>query len=138
MGFIFANLPDEIIKQILLYNENFILRNGKIMCLIPKSDYRYAVIDSITYKLDYMVRLYGMVRYHFFFPNLYNYKERRMNNSDKIQITINENYRDILFYSIWIGRQHPKLILCNKEQNYYIENPEEYHWIYTEYDYIRR
>jgi hypothetical protein len=138
MKFIFRNLPDEIISSILLYDEHFIMRNGKIISIIPKSDYRYTLLNFITFKLDFVTFYNGMVRYKYYFPNLYNYEERRINNSDLIQITINENHRDILFYSIWIGRQYPKSFLCNKKQNYFIENSEEYQWIYTEYDYIRR
>ena len=77
------------------------------------------------------------LRYKYYLPNLYNYEGRVKNNSDLIEVNINEN-NDFIKYSIWIGKQYPKYITCNKKQNYFIENPLDYNWIYTEYEYIRR
>jgi len=63
-------------------------------------------------------------------------KGRQMNNSDLIQVNIIEN-NNFIKYSIWIGKQYPKFINCNKKQNYYIENPLDYNWIYTNFEYLR-
>ena len=137
MNHIFHKLPLDIIKYILLYNENFIMRKGEIISIIPRTDYRYTLLNFITFNLDYIENYNNELRYKYYFSNLYNYEGRQTNNSDLIQININEN-NDFIRYSIWIGKQYPKSINCNKKQIYYIENPLDYNWIYTEYEYIRR
>ena len=137
MKFKFCKLPLGIIKYILLYDEHFIMRKGEIISIIPKTDYRYILLNFITFNLDYFENYNNELRYKYYFQNLYNYEGRVKNNSDLIQVNINEN-NDFIKYSIWIGKQYPKSITCNKKQNYYIENPLDYNWIYTEYKYIRR
>ena len=137
MKSIFCKLPLDIIKYILLYDEHFIIRKGEIVSIIPKTDYRYILLNFITFTLDYLENNYNELRYKYYFLNLYNYEGRIKNNSDLIQVNINEN-NDFIEYSIWIGKQYPKSIICNKKQNYYIEKPLDYNWIYTEYKYIRR
>jgi hypothetical protein len=137
MKHIFHKLPLDIIKHILLYDEHFIMRKGEIISIIPKTDNRYILLNLITINLDYLENYNSELRYKYYFKNVYNYERRQPNNSDLIQVNINEN-NDFIKYSIWIGKQYPKSISCNKKQNYYIENPLEYHWIYTEYEYIRR
>lgn len=134
MAFIFEKLPTDIIKKIVLYNDNFIIRKGEIISIIPKNDYRYKLLSNITLKLN---KIYGNDRYNYFFPNLYNYEERT-NNNDLFQVSINEQSNGEIKYSVWIGRQIPKIFECNKRQFYHIENPDEYNWIYTEYEYIRK
>ena len=86
MTFIFEKLPTDIIKKIVLYNDNFIIRKGEIISIIPKNDYRYKLLSNITLKLN---KIYGNNRYNYFFPNLYNYEERT-NNNDLFQISIEE------------------------------------------------
>jgi hypothetical protein len=137
MKFKFCELPLEIIKYILLYDERFIVRKGELISIIPKTDYRYNLLHFITLNLGCIEKFNNELRYNYYFPNLHNYEGRAKNNSDLIQVTINEK-KKFIKYSIWIGRQHPKSIKCNKEQNYYIENELDYNWIYTEYKYIRR
>ena len=137
MKSIFCKLPLDIIKYILLYDEHFIMRKGEIVSIIPKTDYRYILLNFITFTLDYLENYNNELRYKYYFPNLYNYEGRVKNNSDLIQVNINEN-NDFIEYSIWIGKQYPKSIICNKKQNYYIEKPLDYNWIYAEYEYIRR
>ena len=136
MKHIFCKLPLDIIKYILLYDEHFIIRKGEIISIIPKTDYRYTLLNFITIHLDYFENNHNELIYKYYFKNLYNYERRQPNNSDLIQININEN-NDFIKYSIWIGKQYPKSIHCNKKQIYFIENPLDYHWIYTEYEYIR-
>lgn len=139
MKFVFCKLPDDIIKYILLYDDHFIMRKGEIISIsiIPKTNYRYSLLNYITFKLDYFENLNNELRYKYYFSNLYNYEGRVKYNSDLIQVNINEN-NDFIEYSIWIGKQYPKSFTCNKEQNYYIEKPSDYNWIYIEYKYIRR
>ena len=137
MKFIFCNLPYDIIKNILLYDEHFIMRKGEIISIIPKSDNRYKLLNFITLKRNSIENLTNnTIRYEYYFNNLYDYEGRQINNSDLIQVNINED-NDIIKYSVWIGKQYPKFFICNKKQNYYIENPLEYNWIYTEFEYIR-
>jgi len=137
MKHIFSNLPYDIINYILLYDEHFIMRKGEIISIIPKTDDRYRVINFITFRLEYFEICNNELRYKYFFPNLYNYEGRQMNNSDVIQIDVNEN-DDFIKYSVWIGKQYPKSINRNKcRQMYYIENSLDYNWVYTQYEYIR-
>ena len=138
MKFLFRNLPNDIIKHILLYDEHFIMRKGNIVSIIPKTDYRYNLLNFFTLKLRY-VENYNPITttYIYGLPNLYNYEGRTLNNHDMIQVNLYE-YKDYIKYSIWIGRQYPKSFICNKKQNYYIENKLEYNWIFTEFEYERR
>jgi hypothetical protein len=141
MKFVFCNLPHDIINNILLYNEHFIMRKGVIISIIPKTDNRYKLLKFITLKLGYIENFNNEIRYNYYFHNLYDYEGRQQNNSDLFQVTINENNENnenrIIKYSIWIGKQYPKSFICNKKQNYYIENPVEYNWIYNEFEYVR-
>ena len=123
-----------MIKKILLYNDNFTIRKGEIISIIPKNDYRYKLLSNITLKLN---KICDNNCYNYFFPNLYNY-EGRTNNNDLFQVSIDEMSNGEIKYSVWIGRQYPKIFECNKRQIYHIDNPDEYNWIYTEYEYIRK
>ena len=132
MKFLFRNLPNDIIKHILLYDEHFIMRKGNIVSIIPKTDYRYNLLNFFTLKLRYVENYNPIITtYIYSLPNLYNYEGRTLNNHDMIQVNLYE-YKDYIKYSIWIGRQYPKIFECNKRQFYHIENPDEYNWIYTE------
>jgi hypothetical protein len=137
MKFIFSHLPNDIIKHILLYDEHFIMRKGNIISIIPKTDYRYNLLNFITLHLKDVENRNNLTKYKYHFHNLYDYKGRANHNVDMIQVNLYE-YNDCVKYSIWIGRQYPKSFVCNKKQNYYIENPLDYHWIYTEFDYERK
>lgn len=137
MEFVFCNLPDDIIKNILLYDKHFIMRKGVIVSIIPKTDYRYNLLNFITLHLNHVENSNNTIKYKYHFHNLYNYHGRSVYNPDMIQINMNE-YTDFVTYSVWIGRQYPKTVFCNKKQNYYIENKLDYQWIYTEFTYIRK
>ena len=115
------------------------MRKGNIISIIPKTDYRYNLLNFFTLKLRYVNENYNPITttYIYGLPNLYNYEGRTLNNHDMIQVNLYE-YKDYIKYSIWIGRQYPKSFICNKKQNYYIENPLEYRWIFTEFEYERR
>ena len=136
MKFIFSSLPDDIIKNILLYDDHFIMRKGEIVSIIPKKDVRYSLLKYITFNIDYIEHFDNVTICRFFFPNLYNYEVRRKNNPDLIMFNLQEE-NNTLTYSVWIGKQYPKSFTCSKEQCYYIDKPEEYHWVYMMYKYIR-
>jgi hypothetical protein len=137
MKFIFSKLPNDIINKILLYDEHFIMRKGNIISIIAKSDYRYNLLKLIVCT-EYSYENYNnklICTYNL--PNLYNYEGRSNTFSDAIFVYIKE-HSDFIAYDIWIGRQYPKHIICNKKQYYHIENKLEYNWNYTEFEYIRR
>jgi hypothetical protein len=138
MVFIFSKLPTDIIKNILLYDEHFIMRKGNIVSIIPKRDYRYELLKFITFNLQYVEIFNKQIRCKYYFHNLYSYQGRGINNSDLIELNIINENNDLIKYSVWIGKQYPKTINCNKKQNYYIENPLEYNWIYSQFEYTRR
>lgn len=54
-------LPSDIKSKILLFNENFIMRNGEVITIIPKSDERYAMLSkkSVIIKSSIYKALYG-------------------------------------------------------------------------------
>ena len=137
-NFIFCKLPYDLIKHVLLYDEHFIMRKGNIISIIPKKDNRYKLLNFCMLKLNHMQRYNNKIKYTYHLPNLYNYEGRQIHNSDLIDVIINiDECKNNIEYSIWIGRQYPKSFICNKKQNYYIENPLEYNWNYIEYKYIR-
>jgi hypothetical protein len=113
------------------------MRNGEIISIIPKTDYRYRLLTFITLNLVHLENYNNELICKYYFPNVHNYEGRVKKNSDLIQVNMNEN-TDFVKYSIWIGKQYPRTITCNKKQIYYIENPFDYIWVYTEYEYIRR
>ena len=39
-------LSDDIINNILSYDKHFIIRNGKLISVIPKDDYRYNILQK--------------------------------------------------------------------------------------------
>ena len=132
--FIFSKLPTDVIKYILLFDEHFIIRKGKIIDIIPKSDYRYQLLKFITFQECIIEELGNYSLY-----NLYNYKGRNNNNSDLVQVSLYSNeINDSLEYVVWIGRQKPKNVLTSKRQMYGIENSKKYNWVYIECEYIRK
>jgi hypothetical protein len=54
---IFHKLPQDMINYILLYNEHFSMRKGKIISIIPKTDDRYNLIKrTVSKKIDIVRR----------------------------------------------------------------------------------
>ena len=100
---IFRSLPNDVINYILLYDDHFILRKGKIISIIPKTDKRYKLLSFITFKLDYVEHFNNFeIRYVYIFPNLYNYDGRRITNSDTIHVSIQEQEDNSIKYSIFL------------------------------------
>ena len=138
MKFIFASLPIDLINNILLYDEHFIMRKGELISIIPKTDDRYKLLNYITFSPNYVEKNGNTYDYKYFFKNLYNYDGRKSNNSDLIHIKLTE-YEDSVKYQVWIGRQYPKAISSEfgKKQIYVIEDPMQYNWVYTNFEFIR-
>ena len=61
----YRKLPSDIKCKILLFNENFIMRNGKIMTRILKNDQRYSMLlsKSIIQKSNTYKAIYGSQAY---------------------------------------------------------------------------
>jgi hypothetical protein len=57
MKYIFNKLPQDIINYILLYDQHFSMRKGKIISIIPKTDYRYNLIKRVINKKKDIVRI---------------------------------------------------------------------------------
>ena len=137
MKFLFSILPLDVIKYILLYDDLYIMRDGEMVTIIPKKDYRYHLLRYVTFRLNFVETYNNMTVVHYYFPNVYQYCGRRTNNSDVIQVNMQDQSDGSIKYHIWIGRQYPKFFMCSKRQDYYIENPDKYHWVYTETEYVR-
>lgn len=46
----FSKLPFDIIREILLYDNHFVVRNKRIICInkIPKEDFRFSLYDTVS------------------------------------------------------------------------------------------
>ena len=53
---IFHKLPQDIIYNILLYDERFSMRKGKIISIIPKTDDRYNLMKPVIHKKIDIIR----------------------------------------------------------------------------------
>lgn len=49
LNLLFSKLPFDIIREILLYDSHFVIRNNKIVCInkIPKEDFRFMLYNNI-------------------------------------------------------------------------------------------
>ena len=116
MNHIFRKLPLDVIKYIFLYDEHFIMRKGEIISIIPKTDYRYNLLNFITFNCSEIYLQNNELRYKYYFPNLYNYEGRQMNNSDLIQVNIHENHNFIINILFGLGNniQNLSIVIKNK------------------------
>jgi hypothetical protein len=139
MEFIFCKLPNDIKKYILLYDEHFIVRNGKIISIIPKTDYRYKLLNNITSTSYHIKKNDNTYVYRYFFQNFCNYFDGEIKNDEIIEIQLIEN-EDNIEYSFYIGRQYPKSInieFGKKQIYHHIENVLEHCLHYTNFEFIR-
>jgi len=84
MKFIFCNLPYYIKINILLYDEQFILRNRELISIIPKTDYRYKLLNFITFSPSYIIRENNKYIYRYYFQNIYNCNNVQIKNNEII------------------------------------------------------
>jgi hypothetical protein len=139
MVFIFSNLPLDIIKYIITFDKHFILRNGEIISIIPKDDYRYNLLHYITLKEEDNWIFIQEHRYEYIMPNLYDIIERKDQSieNDITSVAISNNDNGSIKYSIYIGRLKPKNKYMKKKQIYYKGNLSDYDWHYILYEYTR-
>ena len=137
----FKNLPDVLINIILSYNEYFKIRKGQLISIIPKNDYRYNLLNKITFSIIYYNNLYNnIVRYEYNYnENLIDFEEKTNQNigNDMIQVDIEITPIQVV-YNIFIGRI--KLFDNNyqKKSIYYIGNLKNIQWSCIKYEYIRK
>jgi hypothetical protein len=147
--FIFQKLPKDIINYILIFDTNFKLRNGKVISLIVKNDYRYELLNYITIKSneyfkDYFYNFNGYEyssykTYEYILPNLYYIEERKIQKiNDGITVLIKNNIDGPIDYIIYIYRLKPKeKNNYIKKQIFYKSNFFDYEWHYINYRYKR-
>jgi hypothetical protein len=139
---IFSNLPDDIKKHILSFDNHFKIRRGQIVSVIPKDDFRYKLLEYITIRLTKVTRIFSnKFDYDYNFPNLFDIEDRKKQfiDDDMCQITI-FYHENIITYRIFIGRLKPKETSrenTNKLQIFHKGNLIDYEWYYIEYYYSR-
>ena len=139
MEFVFSKLPLDVIKYIITFDKHFILRNGQIISIIPKDDYRYNLLHYITLKEKDNWIFIKEHRYEYIIPNLYNIIERKNQSieNDMVHVSILNNNNGSIQYTIYIGRLKPKDKNMRKKQIYYKGNLSDYDWHYILYEYTR-
>ena len=138
MDFVFCKLPFDIKKYILSYDDHFIVRNGEIISIIPKTDYRYKLLNCITFTPVHIKKYDNIYVYRYFFHNFCKYYNGKIKNDEIIEIHLIEN-EDNIEYSFYIGRQYPMSIHYEfgKKQIYYIANGSEPYFYYTNFEFIK-
>jgi hypothetical protein len=143
---IFSQLPLDIIKYILIFDEHFIIRNGKLISIIQKNDYRYDLLHYITitdFNKDNNLNITNTSNidkyYQYDLPNLYDLNERRKQliDNDFINVRIDYNENRAIIYNIHIGRLRLKDNTIPKRRIYYKGNLDDYEWYCIHYSYIR-
>jgi len=146
---IFSKLPKDIINYILIFDTNFKLRNGKLISIILKNDYRYELLNYITIKpniyfKDYFYNFNGYEyssykTYDYILPNIYHNEERIIERiNDGIQVLIKNNIDGSIEYIIYIYRLKPKENENYlKKQIFYKSKFLNYEWNYINYCYKR-
>jgi hypothetical protein len=138
MIFIFENLPLDVIKYILTFNENFLIANNKIISFILKNDFRYDILKYITLKYSYdcPVPKWCCIKYHYeFVSNKYTslWREKKLDYNDKLCVIITSSDKSIK-YEIKIRRLQ-KRDYPNEKYKCMLR---EYVWKDIEYKYTRK
>jgi hypothetical protein len=129
MSSIFSTLPTDLITNIMLFDERFKLRNGEIVSVIPKTDYRYSLLKSIIPTFHSIATFNPLnntghyVRYEYHLPDLYTYETRE--GRDILQIYLGyPNEDNTINFVISVARWKP------------IVFPEKFHSFANEYEYV--
>jgi hypothetical protein len=93
-------LSDDIINNILSYDKHFIIRNGKLVSIIPKDDYRYTMLEkkSLIQQKNHQFSMYDG------FSSIYGdyYGESVLKNEDGIETRIAVYEYPLLSKHIWV------------------------------------
>jgi len=138
MDLCFSKLPNDIINYILGFDEHFTIRNGELVSIISKNDYRYKLLHYITIRLVNTVNTTNNnVKLMFNLYNLCDIIERKEQYIDNDMIEVRMDLSDsVVKYNIFIGRLKPKDDIERKPL-YYTGNLLNYTWYFYDYFYER-
>jgi hypothetical protein len=138
MKSIFSKLPNDIINYILGFNENFTIRNGELVSIISKNDYRYKLLHYITIRLvNTENRPDNNINMKFSLDNLCDIVERKEQYVDNDMIEVRMNLSSsVVKYNIFIGRLKPKDDIERKPL-FYVGDLLNYTWHFYNYFYER-
>jgi len=138
MKSIFSKLPNDIINYILGFNENFTIRNGELVSIISKNDYRYKLLHYITIRLVNTVnRPDNNINLKFSLDNLFDMTERKEQYVDNDMIEVRMDLSSsVVKYNIFIGRLKPKNDIERKSL-FYVGDLLNYTWHFYDYFYER-
>jgi len=138
MKSIFSKLPNDIINYILVFNERFIIRNGELVSIISKNDYRYKLLHYITIRLVNTVdRPNNKINLMFSLNNLCDIVERKEQYVDNDMIEVRMDLSNsVVKYNIFIGRVKLKDDIERKSL-FYVGDLLNYTWHFYNYFYER-
>lgn len=138
MNLCFSKLPNDIIKYILVFDEHFTIRNGELVSIISKNDYRYKLLHYITIRLvNTENRPNNKINMKFNLDNLCDIVERKEQYIDNDMIEVRMDLSNsVVKYNIFIGRLKPKDDIERKPL-FYMGNLLNYTWYFYDYFYQR-
>lgn len=138
MKSIFSRLPNDIINYILVFNERFTIRNGELVSIISKNDYRYKLLHYITVRLVNTENIpNNKINQKFSLDNLYDMTERKEQYVDNDMIEVRMDLSSsVVKYNIFIGRLKPKDDIERKSL-FYVGDLLNYTWYFYDYFYER-
>jgi len=138
MKSIFSKLLNDIVNYILGFNENFTIRNGELVSIISKNDYRYKLLHYITIRLvNTENRPNNKINLKFSLDNLCDMTERKEQYVDNDMIEVRMDLSSsVVKYNIFIGRLKPKDDIERKSL-FYVGDLLNYTWHFYDYFYER-
>ena len=137
MKSIFSKLPNDIINYILVFNEHFTIRNGELVSIISKNDYRYKLLHYITIRLVNTVNRHNNINLMFNLNNLCDIVERKEQYVDNDMIEVRMDLSNsVVKYNIFIGRLKLKDDIERKSL-FYVGDLLNYTWHFYNYFYER-
>lgn len=138
MKSIFSKLPNDIINYILGFNERFTIRNGELVSIISKNDYRYKLLHYITVRLVNTENISNnKINQKFSLDNLCDMAERKEQYVDNDMIEVRMDLSSsVVKYNIFIGRLKPKDDIERKSL-FYVGDLLNYTWYFYDYFYER-
>ena len=137
MKSIFSKLPNDIINYILVFNERFIIRNGELVSIISKNDYRYKLLHYTTIRLVNTVNRHNNINLMFSLNNLCDIVERKEQYVDNDMIEVRMDLSNsVVKYNIFIGRLKLKDDIERKSL-FYVGDLLNYTWHFYNYFYER-
>lgn len=134
MPHLFADLPLDLIKNILLFDKHFIIRKNEIVTIIPKDDKRYSILNYIVLEKDKEYH-WDKNTYKYIFLNYYNKPTPNSVGNDSIYVTVYIKNKTVE-YVIWIGRLKPANVEIKARQMY--DTVPGYEWNHITYRYTRK